>query len=170
MIQRFRVPFGFAVAATVLYVATPTRESIALGLPVAFIGAVFRALAAGVIRKDSRLAISGPYAWTRNPLYFGSFILALGFAIMSWNVVAAALLIVPSIVIYPQVIRREEAHLELLFGDEFRRYRSEVPCFLPRLRGGWTGFSFNQYLNNREYNTVLGFVVAILVFAFKVTR
>src|SRR5215475_13129919 len=103
MIQRFRVPLGFVVAAAVLYLATPTRTSITVGLPIAIGGAVFRALAAGVIKKDSRLATSGPYAWTRNPLYFGSTFLALGFGLMSWNFVAAVLVILPSTLIYPNV-------------------------------------------------------------------
>src|SRR5437868_2379401 len=141
MIQRFRVPLGFAVAAAVLYFATPTTFSIAIGLPVAIVGAIFRTLAAGVIKKDSSLAMSGPYAWTRNPLYFGSFFLALGFALMSWDLVAASVLVIPSTLIYPHVIRNEESHLERLFGDDFRRYRNEVPCFFPRLRRGRLLFS-----------------------------
>src|SRR6516165_7355153 len=134
MIQRYRVPLGFLVAAAVLYLATPTKPSIGLGLPVALIGAAFRGLAAGVIKKDSRLATSGPYAWTRNPLYFGSSFLALGFAIMSWNPIAATLVVVPSMIVYPQVIRKEEAHLEKLFGDDFRKYSNAVPRFFPRFR------------------------------------
>jgi protein-S-isoprenylcysteine O-methyltransferase Ste14 len=168
MIQRFRVPFGFFIAATVLYLATPTKFSLAAGLPIAIFGAALRALAAGVIKKDSRLASSGPYAWTRNPLYLGSSLLAVGFAVMSWNSGAAGLLLIPSALIYPQVIRREESHLEQLFGDEFRAYRNQVPCFFPRFKGwGKLPFSFAQYLNNHEYNTAIGFVAAFVVFALK---
>ena len=85
MIQRLRVPLGFVVAAAVLYFATPTTISILAGLPIALAGAAFRGMAAGVIRKDSQLATSGPYGWTRNPLYFGSFLLAAGFAVMSFD-------------------------------------------------------------------------------------
>ena len=170
MIQRYRVPLGFLIAAAVLYLATPTGLSIMGGLPIALIGAAFRALAAGVIKKDSRLATSGPYAWTRNPLYFGSSLLAAGFAVMSWNPLAAALLMLPSILVYPQVISREEAHLQKLFGDEFHLYCRQVPRFFPHLRTGTLSFSFTQYLNNREYNTALGFIAACAVFAFKVTR
>ncbi len=161
MIQRLRVPLGFVAAATVFYFATPTRMSLALGLPIALIGAAFRALAAGVIKKDARLATSGPYAWTRNPLYFGSFLLAAGFAVMSWHPIAAGSLLIPSVIIYPRVIRNEEAHLEQLFGDEFRKYRAQVPVFVPRIRGVRPFFSFSQYLANREYNTVLGFTGAV---------
>jgi len=169
MIQRFRVSLGFVVAAAVLYFAAPTGTSIFAGLPVALLGVVFRGLAAGVIKKDSRLATSGPYAWTRNPLYFGSFLLALGFAVMSSSWLAAALLLVPSAVIYPRVIQKEEAHLEQLFADEFRTYRSRVPRFFPRLQGFEQSFSFAQYLANREYNTLLGLLAALTVFILKRT-
>jgi protein-S-isoprenylcysteine O-methyltransferase Ste14 len=169
MIQKLRVPLGFVVAGAVFYLASPTRLSIAIGLPIAIAGAAVRALAAGVIKKDSRLATSGPYAWTRNPLYLGSSLLALAFAVMSWNAIAAALLLVPSCVIYPNVIRKEESHLERLFGNEFRNYRQRVPCFLPRFRPSKLSFSLAQYISNAEYNTALGLIAAFAVFAFKAT-
>ena len=81
MTQRLRVPLGFVIAASVLYLAEPTLPSILVGLPVAVVGALFRAFAAGVIKKDSTLATSGVYALTRNPLYFGSLHMGLGFAV-----------------------------------------------------------------------------------------
>src|ERR1051326_1613027 len=127
MAQKLRVPIGFILAALVLYLAEPTVVSILVGFPIALIGALFRAFAAGVIKKDSMLATSGVYALTRNPLYFGSSLLAAGFAIMSANEFAATLLIVPFGLIYPTVMLREEAHLSRLFPDEFRLYRSKVP-------------------------------------------
>jgi|SRR5579862_545842 len=168
MIQKLRVPLGFVLAAGVLYFAQPTEVSILLGLPIAVGGAGFRALAAGVIKKDAAVATMGVYALTRNPLYFGSSLLACGFAVMSWNYIAAILLLLPFIVIYPVVIRREEAHLERLFPDEFRAYRSNVPRFFPRLRASIPrSFSLDQYLYNREYNTALGLLGALAVLAVK---
>jgi protein-S-isoprenylcysteine O-methyltransferase Ste14 len=168
VIQRIRVPLGFAVAAFVFYFATPTGTTIAAGLPVALAGFAFRAMAAGVIRKDSQLATSGPYAWTRNPLYLGSFLLAAGFAVMSGSWLAAGLLMVPSAVIYPVVIRNEEAHLERLFPDEFRLYRAKVPRFVPHLPVSFSrSFSIAQYMRNREYNTLIGFVAVLAVFIWK---
>jgi protein-S-isoprenylcysteine O-methyltransferase Ste14 len=168
MIQKLRVPLGFVLAAGVLYFAQPTGKSILFGLPVAMVGGIFRALAAGVIKKDAVIATSGVYAMTRNPLYFGSSLIACGFAIMSWNDVAAILLLLPFTIIYPTVILREEAHLEQLFPNEFRAYRSKVPRFFPRLTGAIArSFSFDQYLYNREYNTVLGFLGALAVLAVK---
>ena len=87
---------------------------------------------------------------------------------MSWNDVAAILLLLPFTIIYPTVILREEAHLEQLFPNEFRAYRSKVPRFFPRLTGAIArSFSFDQYLYNREYNTVLGFLGALAVLAVK---
>jgi len=167
MIQRLRVPLGFVIAAAVLYLATPRAITIFVGLPVAVAGALLRGMAAGVIRKDSRLATAGPYSWTRNPLYFGSFLLTAGFAIMSANWIAAIVLIVPSLVIYPNVIRNEEAHLGRLFPEDFRLYCNRVPRFFPKFGPFERSFSFKQYLANREYNTALGFTAVLAVFILK---
>lgn len=167
MIQRLRVPLGFVIAGVVLYLATPSGLSILLGLPFALIGAIFRALAASVIRKDASLATNGPYAWTRNPLYFGSFLLGAGFAIMSGSWIAAALIVLPSFVIYPTVIKREEAHLDRLFPREFRDYSTRVPRFFPRLGVFQGELSLGRYWANREYNTALGFAAVLAVFVAK---
>jgi protein-S-isoprenylcysteine O-methyltransferase Ste14 len=168
MAQKLRVPLGFAIAAVVLYLAEPTVTSILVGLPVAIVGGIFRALAAGVIRKDSTLATSGVYTLTRNPLYFGSSLLATGFAIMSANELAAAFIIVPFGLIYPTVMLREEAHLAQLFPNEFRLYKAQVPRFFPRIKLRNSGsFSFAQYISNREYNTAFGFSAALLVMVGK---
>jgi protein-S-isoprenylcysteine O-methyltransferase Ste14 len=167
MIQRFRVPLGFAIAAAVLYLARPTGALLLIGLPIALSGTILRALAAGVIRKDAALTTTGPYAWTRNPLYLGSFLLGLGFAVMSGSWIAAGLIILPSFVVYPNVIRNEEAHLARLFPDQFREYSATVPRFFPRFRPASKAFSMNQYLANREYQTALGFSVMLAIFIVK---
>jgi protein-S-isoprenylcysteine O-methyltransferase Ste14 len=168
MAQKLRVPLGFVVAAAVLYFATPSWISILAGVPFALIGAIFRALAAGVIKKDSTLAMTGIYSLTRSPLYFGSALIAVGFAIMSADEIAATLLGVPFVLIYPRVILREEEHLERLFPSEFRKYKAAVPRFFPRLtlHPNLT-FSFDQYIANREYNTAMGFVGALSLFLVK---
>lgn len=167
MIQRLRVPLGFVIAAAVVYLAKPTGTSILSGLPIALVGAGLRALAAGVIRKDATLTTSGPYAWTRNPLYLGSFLMGLGFAIMSGSWIAAALILIPSLVIYPNVIRNEEAHLARLFPEEFRVYSSRVPRFFPRFRAVERVFSMQQYFANREYQTAMGFAAVLGIFILK---
>jgi protein-S-isoprenylcysteine O-methyltransferase Ste14 len=167
MIQKLRVPLGFIVAALVIYLAQPIGLSILAGLPFAVAGAVLRGLAAGTIRKDSRLATEGPYAWTRNPLYLGSFLLQLGFGVMSGSWMAAAITVLPSFIIYPNVIRNEEGHLAKLFPEEFPKYCAAVPRFFPRFRPTGQSFSLKQYLANREYNTGLGFAAVLAVFVVK---
>ena len=170
MIQKLRVPFGFVIAALVLYLAKPTGVSILAGLPFALAGAVLRGLAAGTIRKDSTLATNGPYAWTRNPLYLGSFLLQLGFAAISGSWMASGLTILPSLIVYPNVIRNEEGHLSRLFPGEFGDYSARVPRFIPRwprFRATSQAFSLPQYLANREYNTALGFGAVLAVFVVK---
>jgi protein-S-isoprenylcysteine O-methyltransferase Ste14 len=159
---------GFVIAAAVLYFAQPTALSILIGLPVALIGALFRALAAGVIKKDSTLATGGVYALSRNPLYFGSSLLAAGFAVMSGSAMAAGLILAPFVLIYPAVILREEAHLQQLFPEQFDLYKSKVPRFFPRVTFRFpASFAFSQYLANREYNTALGFAGAVGVLVVK---
>ena len=87
---------------------------------------------------------------------------------MSADEIAAALLSVPFVLIYPRVILREEEHLARLFPEEFRSYKNKVPRFFPRLTlHPRLAFSFDQYLVNREYNTVLGLVGAVALLAFK---
>jgi protein-S-isoprenylcysteine O-methyltransferase Ste14 len=168
MIQRLRVPLGFGIAAVVLYIATPTPASMLVGCPIALLGAVFRALAAGVIKKNTQLATSGIYSMTRNPLYFGSTLLAAGFAIMSSNQAAAFLLLIPSILIYPRVIVREEEHLAGVFREEFPLYKAKVPRFFPRPTLGFSlSFSLKQYFANREYNTALGLGAAVAILYLK---
>jgi protein-S-isoprenylcysteine O-methyltransferase Ste14 len=167
VIQRLRVPLGFVIAIAVLLLSKPTGTLILAGLPIALCGALLRALAAGVIRKDSVLTTTGPYAWTRNPLYLGSFLLGLGFAIMSGSWIAAALIVLPSFIVYPNVIEKEEAHLGRLFPEAFRDYRTKVPRFLPRFSPTGSSFSLKNYVANREYNTALGFVAVLAIFIVK---
>ena len=161
----FRVPLGFGVVALVFYFSTPMPSFMVAGFPVALLGLVFRAAAAGVIQKDTVLAQTGPYRLTRNPLYLGSFLLAAGFAVMSGSLASATTLLIPFVIVYPGVIRKEERHLEGLFGEEFGRFRSRIPPFFPRRLDPrlFEGFSLEQYLSNREYNALAGFVGATAV-------
>ena len=88
---------------------------------IAITGLLIRALASGHVQKNEELATSGPYAYTRNPLYLGSLIMAGGFALASrsWIVVAIAVLML--LAIYIPVIRSEEEFLRARF-PEFEDY------------------------------------------------
>lgn len=116
-----------------LLLARPTVQTILAGLVLALAGGLVRAWAAGAIRKNRVLTTHGPYAFTRNPLYVGTFLIGLGFAVASGVVWFLAGFLVFFAVIYGKTMRREEKRLAELFGAEFDRYATAVPRFLPRL-------------------------------------
>lgn len=161
MLQRIRVPLGFGFALVFLIFARPTFFSIAVGSTVALIGIAIRAWSSGYIRKNQELATSGPYAYSRNPLYVGSFVLGIGLGISScqwWLVVLFSLLFLG---IYLPVMNVESEELIEIFGDEYRKYAAEVPIFFPWFRRGNSGgqkFEMELYLRYREYRAFLGFL------------
>jgi protein-S-isoprenylcysteine O-methyltransferase Ste14 len=168
--RRIRVPLGFAFAVIYVWLARPTWHSIAFGAIVAAIGVTIRALASGYVRKNDELTTTGPYAYSRNPLYVGSMVIGAGFAIASrsWWVVLG--LVVLLVAIYVPVIRSEEAFLRGRF-PEFDSYCRRVPRFI-----GWTpnignvpgAFSRELYLQHREYNAILGSLATVCALVVKI--
>lgn len=156
--RRIRVPLGFAFAIFYLWIARPSWMSIAIGTAVAVPGILLRALASGHVRKNEELTTSGPYAYTRNPLYLGSLIMALGFVIAARSLWVLVLVIVMFCAIYLPVIRAEESFLRQTFPN-FADYEQNVPRLFPRLTafGNSAGaFSRPLYGQHREYNAILG--------------
>jgi protein-S-isoprenylcysteine O-methyltransferase Ste14 len=165
-IQRWRVPLGFLCAAVFLYFARPTPKALLIGASVSLLGLAIRAWAAGHIRKNTQLATSGPYAFTRNPLYLGSFLLGLGFTIAAGRLVLALLFAALFLGIYLPVMRVEASTMAQLFGKDFETYRRSVPLFLPRItpfrqsESPAGKFDGSLYLRYREYRAALGLVIA----------
>jgi protein-S-isoprenylcysteine O-methyltransferase Ste14 len=167
--RRIRVPLGFAFAVLYLWLAKPTVKSLLIGVALVIPGLAIRALASGQLQKNEQLATGGPYAYTRNPLYLGSLILAIGFALAarSWWIVAGIILLF--FAIYLPVIRAEEVFLREHF-PQFEDYARQVPRFLPRLlpsersRGA---FSWDLYWKHREYNATLGAAAMLAVLVAK---
>jgi protein-S-isoprenylcysteine O-methyltransferase Ste14 len=156
--RRSRVPLGFACAVLYFWFARPTRVSLLIGTLTLIPGLLVRALASGHVKKNEELATSGPYAYSRNPLYLGSLILALGFmlAAQSWWVVA--ILLTMFLAIYLPVIRGEEAFLRERFPG-YEAYAERVPRLLPTLRpftDNQVKFSWDLYRKHREYNALIG--------------
>ncbi len=162
--MKFRVRLGYPVALLYLVFARPLEISILIGAVIAVLGLSVRAAAAGHLRKHEQLATSGPYAHTRNPLYFGSALIAAGFLVAGrcWvneGWIAAAVVAAYFGYFYGAVMKREEAELRARYGPVFEEYASRVPLFLPRWGGGGAatnGFSWEQYRRNREYQAALG--------------
>jgi protein-S-isoprenylcysteine O-methyltransferase Ste14 len=176
--RRIRVPLGFLFAVLYFWLARPSWRSLALGAIGVVPGLLFRALASGHVRKNETLATSGPYAYTRNPLYLGSLVMGLGFCVAARSWWVAAALVVMFFAVYLPVIRDEEAFLRGKF-PEFEEYAGRVPRMFPRFVShvgngseASSGFSFDLYLKHREYNALLGAVgiVAALVVRIVLSR
>ena len=154
--RRVRVPLGFLFAVLYFWLARPSWRSLLLGALVVAPGLLIRALASGHVHKNEALATSGPYAYTRNPLYLGSLVMGLGFCVAarSWWIGA-------------------EAFLRRTFS-EFEEYARGVPRMLPRLtrclgdaKENPAGFSWDLYLKHREYNALLGALGMMAALVFK---
>ncbi len=173
--QRWRVPLGFLCAALFILLARPRPLTLLVGGLVAILGLILRAWSAGHIRKNAALATSGPYAYTRNPLYLGSFILGLGFTIASARPLLGLLFAALFLGIYLPVMRVEAETLVGIFGDDYRRYARAVPLFLPRFwpyrdvgqSSAEIRFDVSLYLRYREYRAALGLLIAWGLLALK---
>jgi protein-S-isoprenylcysteine O-methyltransferase Ste14 len=164
--RRIRVPLGFAFAIVYVWLARPTQLSILAGALLACPGIALRALASGHVKKNEELTTTGPYAYVRNPLYLGSLIMALGFAVAARSPWILLIMLVMFVAIYLPVIRAEEAYLRQVFTG-FDDYAQSVPRLLPRLRAYKSGGSFSGelYWQHREYNAILGTatIMAVLI-------
>ena len=166
--RRIRVPLGFAFAIVYLWLARPSPMSIVIGAVIVAAGLAIRAVASGQLRKNEALAMSGAYSYTRNPLYLGSILMAVGFALAAREWWIWVLLAILFVLIYVPVIRSEEQFLRSTFPD-FESYAARVGRLLPR----WSGqsltadFSRELYLKHREYNALIGAVLMILAITIK---
>src|SRR3954469_342700 len=160
-IARLRVPIGFVSAVVVLWVAQPTSRSLAIGTIVAAAGEALRVWAAGHLEKGREVTVSGPYAFTRHPLYVGSTIIGIGLAIGCASIVAGVLVISYLAITLSAAIRTEEAHLTEKFGAAYPEYRAGRRASAAR------EFSFARAMRNREYRAVAGLVIGVAVLAAK---
>ncbi|MDH7482851.1 MAG: isoprenylcysteine carboxylmethyltransferase family protein [Armatimonadota bacterium] len=148
-VGRYRLIFGYLIAGACL--AFANQRLFLPGVAVALLGIAFRMWAAGYIQKNKQLAIDGPYALTRNPLYFGSFLLGVGgvMAVRAWLLLV--IYIIGFAIFYLPTIRKEEKDLLAIFGDEFREYQKQVPAFFPwKPRLPIKGFSWSNMVRNGE--------------------
>jgi len=167
--RRIRVPLGFVLAVLYIVLAHPSWVSIAIGTCVAFPGVFLRALASGHVKKNEELTTSGPYAYTRNPLYLGSLIMAVGFAVAAQSPWVLILMLVMFFAIYLPVIRGEEEYLRKTFPN-FEAYAQNVPRLHPRLTpfgSAHASFSGALYKQHREYNAILGTAVVMAALVAK---
>ena len=161
--RRIRVPLGFLVAALYLFEIwhhVPRPAAVVWSLALVLPGLWLRGYASGYVKKNRELTQTGPYGYTRNPLYLGSMLIASGFAVALESCLMALVLMAGFVLIYVPVISSEERFLRSTF-PEFAAYCHRVPRLIPRLAGAQTEvtsgrFSMGLYLEHREYNAILG--------------
>ncbi len=167
-VQRLRVPSGLLLAAAFVWLADPVLPTLLLGLPFAIAGLAIRAWAAGHLRKNQQLTVSGPYALVRNPLYIGSLLTALGCTLAAARSELTLLAGAVFLFIYLPVMEQEEQHLAKLF-PEYQDYAARVPQLVPRLPEAFPPqpFSWAVYKVNQEQKALYGFLA---VYAFLILK
>lgn len=167
--QRLRLTWLLALPFFLL--ATPSRGTVLAGSALSLCGLLLRGFACGSILKDRTLAVGGPYAHLRHPLYLGSFLVGAGLTMAGGRWFFPPLFLALFLWVYGRTIRAEERVLEILFGKPYRDYRARVRGFIPRLHpyrppGGpesWesarvsgSGFSLRLFRRNKEWQASLG--------------
>jgi protein-S-isoprenylcysteine O-methyltransferase Ste14 len=160
-LARRRVAIGFATAVAAIWLATPTPRSLAVGAAVAVVGEAIRIWAAGHLEKGREVTVSGPYRLTRHPLYAGSTIIGIGFAIVSASVVVGVLVLAYLGITLSAAIATEEAHLTQKFGSAYPAYREGHAPEVTRR------FSLARAMRNREHRAMIGMAAALALLTLK---
>jgi protein-S-isoprenylcysteine O-methyltransferase Ste14 len=161
LLARWRVFLGFVFAAVVIWLAAPTRNSLLLGGAIAVMGECLRLWAAGHLEKSKEVTRSGPYRYTRHPLYLGSSIIGLGIAIAAHHPIVAAIVVAYMALTLTAAMRSEEAHLREKFGDAYDAYAEKRAAPMDR------EFSWPRALGNREHHTMIGLASGLAMLAMK---
>jgi protein-S-isoprenylcysteine O-methyltransferase Ste14 len=160
-LARRRVALGLVTAVVTLVLARPTWETLRWGFAIAAAGELIRIWAAGHLEKGREVTRSGPYRWTRHPLYVGSTVLAVGIVIAAHHVGVALLAAVYMATTITAAVRTEEAFLRRTFGDTYDRYSQSRAEPMARR------FSLARAMRNREYRAVCGVLAGFGLLALK---
>ncbi len=163
-LARLRVPLGFACGGLALWLATPTPASVAAGAALAVAGEALRLWASGHLEKNREVTASGPYRWTAHPLYLGSALMGIGFAVAANRVWVTLLVLAYLVSTFWAAVRTEERLLVERFGGAYLRYRAGAG------EGRDRRFSWARVRMNREYRAMVGLVAVIVLLALQAWR
>ncbi len=164
--QRTRVPAGTVLGIIFILLMHPSVRSLWVGGSIALVGALLRLWSAGHIEKGKVLTQSGPYAYTRNPLYLGSFVMALGIIVAGQGYWLLPIFGAFYITFYYPVMKAEEQELFGGYGERFVEYSKRVPLFFPNFRKegcNSSAFLWSRVLRNREHRTFAGLILAVII-------
>jgi protein-S-isoprenylcysteine O-methyltransferase Ste14 len=173
IVYRWRVRAASIGLILAIIFARPDLTSFLTGLGICFLGLLIRTWSAGHLRKEKELAISGPYQYTRNPLYLGNFVIGISvaFASRSWWVLGY--FAVYFLLFYPLVIKREMKRMKEFFPDEYVEYKKKVPLFFPTWKSlspsGKNKFSWKLFRKNKERRALIGAFLFWVILALKMT-
>jgi protein-S-isoprenylcysteine O-methyltransferase Ste14 len=162
----------YALAIALVWLAEPVPQWFAAGVVAAALGEAVRVWAAGHLYKNERVVTSGPYAYVKNPLYLGTFLIMVGLCMMASNYILLALGVAVFVGYYaPFKQRRESDRLRERFGDAWVRYDREVPAYVPRLTP-YPGredkpWQWDAFIRNDEHGTLMAVVLGIAVLGWK---
>jgi protein-S-isoprenylcysteine O-methyltransferase Ste14 len=161
-LTRFRVGLGFVLGAFALWLSRPEWQTWLVGATIASGGELVRVWAAGHLEKSREVTSSGPYRFSRHPLYLGSTLIGIGVAVASTSLVVAAAIGVYLGFTLSAARRSEEAHLREKFGDAYDAYAERRAEPMARR------FSLSRALRNREHHTVAGLIAGFALLAWKI--
>ena len=172
LIYRWRVRTALFAFLVSLVLAKPTFTSILLGTGISLLGLAIRAWASGHLKKEKELAVSGPYRYTRNPLYLGNLILGISLSVGSHSWWVFGIFAVYFLMFYPAIIHTEHERLKRIFPGRYDEYRRFVPLFFPfrrpRRQDNPLPFSWKLFRKNKEHRAWLGAAMFWLVLAGKI--
>lgn len=179
LIRKPRFAWIYPLVIWLFLTAKTTGRRFALGVCVALLGEAIRLWANGHVghrkvnqtgaaeagAKIGQLVTSGPYAFVRHPLYFGTFLIGAGFCILVGNSWLAATAFIFFVVVYRAKMAEEEATLLNEWGEQFLRYQRAVPRWFPTGRrspsagGRW---SWRGIISSKEWKTCLWLMVCVM--------
>ena len=162
ILNRWRVRTGFVCLILAILLSRPTLLSLLLGVGICFLGLLLSTWASGHLRKEKELTCSGPYRFTRNPLYLANLIIGISVVVASWTWWVVGIFFVYFLVFYPVVLMREKEKMQAKFPEDYEKFKKEVPFFFPFfgrtcLPNG-NRFRKDIYKKNREYRALFGAV------------
>lgn len=169
-LRRHRRNLGIPLVVASLYLAQFQMRFLGVSLALVVAGEALRIWAAGHLRKEDVMTTGGPYRIIRNPLYLGSFLIAVGFCLIAGSIWIWIFTFAYFLLCYIPVIRFEESILREKFHEPYAEYASAVPALYPTFspyQRSSTKFSWKQVFRNKEYNAVIGIILIYAILFFK---
>ncbi len=162
-IYTWRVRSGLLALILSVLIAQPSLLSLLGGLALTSAGLALRIWACGHLKKEKELTTSGPYRYTRNPLYLGNVFIGVGVVISANSWWAILIFAIYFLMFYPVIILEEKSRMHKLFPQQYKTYSQKVPLFFPKIRPSWPKyprkFSGELFKKNKETRALFGALI-----------